>query len=111
MVFVADDLAAWLIFILADAGRRRLTTLVLGSEQERALQSAATAAVQRTVVELQPGNKGRPEQLEMVVSQVFGKPVPGELLVGYGTVLEALQAGVAGQLAVLDDAGWPSTMA
>ena len=31
MVFVADDLGAWLVGLLADAGRRKLTTLVLGS--------------------------------------------------------------------------------
>jgi hypothetical protein len=30
--------------LLADAGRRRLTTLVPGSDQERALRQAATAA-------------------------------------------------------------------
>ena len=34
-MFVADDLGAWLVGMLADSGRKRLTTLVLGSEQER----------------------------------------------------------------------------
>ena len=48
VVFVADDLAAWLIGLLADTGRKKLTTLVLGTEQERALRSAATAAVRLT---------------------------------------------------------------
>ena len=48
MVFVADDLAAWLI----GAARRcplckKLTAIVVGTDQERALRSAATAAVQR----------------------------------------------------------------
>lgn len=42
VVFVADDLAGWLIGLLADAGRKKLTSLVLGSEQERALRSAAS---------------------------------------------------------------------
>jgi tetratricopeptide (TPR) repeat protein len=109
MVFVADDLAGWLIGLLADAGRKKLTGLVLGSEQERALRSAATAAVQRTAAELQPGDAKRAEQLAMVVSQVFGEPVPGEPLAGHATVLEALQAGIAGQLAVLDDASLTDT--
>ncbi len=45
----------------------------------------------------------------MVVSQVFGEPVPGDLLAGRATMLEALQVGVAGQLAVLDDAGLTGT--
>ena len=40
----------------------------------------------------------------MVVSQVFSEPVPGAPLAGHATVLEALQAGIAGRLAVLDDA-------
>lgn len=60
MVFVADDLGAWLAGLLADAGRKKLTTLVLGSEQERALRQAATAAVQLTARELTPaGGRGR----------------------------------------------------
>ncbi len=41
MVFVVDDLAAWLIALLADAGRKKLTTLLLGDAQQRALQQAA----------------------------------------------------------------------
>jgi hypothetical protein len=32
VVFVADDLVAWLIGRLADAGFKKLTTLVLGTE-------------------------------------------------------------------------------
>jgi hypothetical protein len=37
--------------VLADAGREKLTALVLGADQERALRAAATAAVQRTAAE------------------------------------------------------------
>ena len=108
-MFVADDLGAWLIGLLADRGRRRLTTVVLGSDQERALRSAATAAVQLTARELRPGDDEQAAQLSMVVSEVFGEPVPGASLAGDGTVLEALQAGIAGQLAVLDDASLTGT--
>jgi hypothetical protein len=50
MVFAADDRGAWLAGLLADAGRKKLTTLVLGSEQERALRQAATAAIQLTAL-------------------------------------------------------------
>lgn len=62
-VFVADNLAAWLIGVLADVGRKKLTTLVLvlGSEQERAPRSAATAPVQRTGTELRPDDAERVE--------------------------------------------------
>lgn len=104
MVFVADDLGAWLIGLLADAGRKKLTTLVLGSEQERALRQAATAAIQVTAAQLAPPGEERAEQLAMVVSEVFREPVPDAALAGQATLLQALQAGIAANLAVLDDA-------
>ena len=63
MVFVADDLAAWLSFILAEAGRKKLTSLVLGTDQERALRSAATAAVQGSAAELRSDNAEQANQL------------------------------------------------
>jgi NACHT domain len=103
VVFVADALGAWLVGQLADAGRRKLTTLVLGTDQERALRSAAIAAVQRTASELCPGDHEQASQMAMVVSQVFSAPVPGLRLAGEATVLGALQAGITGQLGVLDD--------
>jgi len=103
-VFVADDLGAWLIGLLADAGRKKLTTLVLGSEQERALRQAATAAIQVTAAQLAPPGEERAEQLAMVVSEVFREPVPDAALAGQATLLQALQAGIAANLAVLDDA-------
>jgi hypothetical protein len=109
VVFVADDLAGWLTGLLADAGRKKLTRLVLGTDQERVLRSAATAAVQRTAAELRPGDDEQAGQLAMVLSEVFGEPVPGAQLAGHATVLEALQAGIAGQIAVLDDAGLTGT--
>jgi hypothetical protein len=46
-MFVADDLVAWLIGLLADAGFKKLTTLVRGTDQQRALRQAAAAAVER----------------------------------------------------------------
>ena len=103
MVFVADDLGAWLIGLLADAGRRRLTTLVLGTDQERALRRAATAAVELTAEELRPEGGERAEELARIVGQVFSKPVPDAPVAGQVLLLEALHAGIAGQLAPLDD--------
>jgi hypothetical protein len=70
MVFAADDLGAWLIFILADAGRKKLTALVLGGEQERALRSVATAAAQSSAQELRPDNAEHAEELARVVRGV-----------------------------------------
>lgn len=37
-VFIADDLGAWLVALLADAARKRLTTVVLGTEQKCGLR-------------------------------------------------------------------------
>jgi hypothetical protein len=103
VVFVADDLGAWLVGLLADASRRKLTEMVLGSEQEQALRRAATAAIRLTGDELAPAGDGQAGQLAMVVSEVFCEPVPDAPLAGQATLLEALEAGIAKQPAVLDD--------
>ena len=109
MPFVADDLGAWLVSLSADAGRKKLTTWVLGTEQERALRQAATAAVQLAAEELRPEGGARAEGLAMVVSEVFKTPVSALSLAGDATMLETLQAAIAGQVAVLDDASLTGT--
>ncbi len=63
MVFVADDLGAWLTGLLADTSRKKLTALILGTEQERALRCAATAAVRLTAEELRPGDDEQAEHV------------------------------------------------
>ena len=45
----------------------------------------------------------------MVINEVFRDPVPDAPLAGPVMLLEGLQAGIAGQLAVLDDAGLTGT--
>ena len=45
----------------------------------------------------------------MVVSEVFREPAPDAALAGQATLLEALQAGIAERLAVLDDAAVTGT--
>jgi len=97
VVFVVDDLAAWLVGLLADAGRKKLTTLVLGGAQDRALRQAAIAAVQDTADELSPSDSQRAGQIAMVISEVFRAPVPDAPLAGVATLAEGLQAGIAGQ--------------
>jgi tetratricopeptide (TPR) repeat protein len=109
MSFVADDLAAWLIGVLADAGRKKLLALALGTEQERALRQAATAAVWRVAGEVRPQGGAQAEELAIVVSEIFSDPVPDALTRVQATMLEALRAGIAGQLAVLDDASMTGT--
>jgi tetratricopeptide (TPR) repeat protein len=110
MVFVADDLAAWLIDVLADAGRKKLTTLILGDEQQRALQPAATEAVRLTAAELCPDDAKRAEELAVMIGPLFKTPVPGASLGEQATVLEALQAAIGGQVQVLDDRGLTATV-
>jgi hypothetical protein len=102
-VWLADDFAAWLVAQLADAGRRKLTGLVLGDEFDRALGRAATAAITATARDLRGDDAAEAEFLAAALSEIFAAPVPAAR--GRGTVLEALQAGIAAQLAVLDDPG------
>ncbi len=104
MVFVADALGAWLVEQLADAGRKKLTRkLMLGSEQERALRRAAEAAVWATAEEMSPSGGEQAGQVAMVISAVFRDPMPDTPLGKPEMLLEGLQAGIAGQLSVLDD--------
>jgi len=109
VVFVADDLAMRLIAALADAGRGRLTTLVRGTDQERELRQAAAAAVRLTAQDLRQDSEDQAEELAMVISEVFSQPVPDALPLGQAALLEGLRAGIARQLAVLDDASLTGT--
>jgi tetratricopeptide (TPR) repeat protein len=102
VVFVADDLTAWLVSLLADAGRKKLVAFVLGTEQDRALRRAATVAVERTAQDL-CHDEDQTQQLALVIGQVFDVPASREPSDLHGTLLEELQAGISGQLAVLDD--------
>jgi hypothetical protein len=109
VVFGADALGGWLVGQFADAGRKKLTELVLGGEQERALRAAAKAAVLATAKEMSPSGGEQAGQVAMVINQVFSDPAPDARLTGPVMLLEGLQAGIAGQLAVLDDAGLTGT--
>ena len=103
-MLVVDDLVSWLVGRLADAGYKKLSTRLRGSEQERALRVAAVAAVQDTAAELSPSDAERAGQLAVAISGVFGKPKSPGLRAGQRTLLEALQAGIAERMAMLDDA-------
>jgi len=109
MAFVADDLGAWLVGLLADAGRKKLTVWALGTEQDRALRQAASAAVWLTARDLRPEGGERTEELALVITHVFGGTVP-EALAGSGTtVLENLWTGIGSRFAVLDDVSLTGT--
>jgi hypothetical protein len=100
-MFVVDDLLAWLVGLVADAGRKKLVTLVLGSDQERALRSAVKAAVESTAAQM-ASSAEQADQLATAVGEVF-RGAPKVALAGQATLLEALQAGIADRLAVPDD--------
>ena len=101
MVLGADDLGAWLVGWLADAGSRKLIALVLGSDQERALRKAAAGAVQDTAAEMNLSAE-QARQFAAVIRKAFRELVPDARLAGSVTMLEGLQAGIKRQLAVLD---------
>ena len=76
MVILADDFRAWLVGVIAKAGRKKLTTWILGSDQERALRQAAAAAIRYTAAQLDPPGSEQAEQVAMVISEVFRDPKP-----------------------------------
>jgi hypothetical protein len=100
-MFVVDDLLAWMVGLVADAGRKKLVTLVLGSDQERALRSAVEAAVESTAAQV-ASSAEQADQLATAVGKVF-RGAPKVALAGQATLLEALQAGIADRLAAPDD--------
>ena len=100
-MFVVDDLLGWLVGLVADTGRKKLVTLLWGTDQERALRSAVETAVAATARELAPSAE-QADQLAMAVSEVF-HGAPKVALAGQGTLLEVLQAGIADRVAVLED--------
>jgi len=115
MVFIAEAFGGWLAGQLADAGRRRLGGWLLGSDQQRALQQAATAAIQAISQQLRPNptttdDVDGAEHLARVIDEVFQQPpMPVESLAEHPTLLEGLHAGVAARLAPLGDADLTGT--
>jgi hypothetical protein len=107
--FVVDDLVSWLIERLADAGYRKVSTRLRGSEQERVLRQAVTAAVRATAAEFSPSDEAQADQLATRISGAFSKRALVRLPPNHLTRLEALRAGVARQLSVLENSGTSTT--
>jgi hypothetical protein len=103
MAFIAAGLGTWVIGLVADSARKTVTTWVVGTPQARALQEAATAAIELTAAELHPGDRERAKALAEVLDHVFSARPSRLPLGGRATLLEALQAGLADQLAVVPD--------
>jgi len=99
-----EALGSWLLGQLADAARKRLGVGLLGSEQERALRAAGQAAIMRAARELRPGTSDEDiEHVARVIDEVFQTSVPAARSAEHATLLQALQAGITAQLAVLGD--------
>jgi hypothetical protein len=109
MTFVGDVLASWLIGKIAEESSRRAIAWLRGPDHERALRQAADAAIRLTAAELSPDDHERAEQIEMVIGQVFSEQLSSAPLASSATLLEAIQAGIARQLAVLGDPGITGT--
>ena len=106
MTFVVDDLAAWLVGALADAGVKKLTVLLFGTEQERALRDAATAAAEQSVRDLHLAGDGpQARRMAEAIRKALGKPSLIAPPAGQLTLLESLHASLRARLAALDDAG------
>jgi hypothetical protein len=109
MTFVAEAFGGWLVGQVADATRKGLADRLLGSDQERALQKAATAAIKVTAQQFRPGSAiGEDalgaDHLARVIDHVFRTtPMTAESFAGRATLLQGLQIGVAAHLAVLGD--------
>jgi hypothetical protein len=102
-VFVVDDLTAWLIGAVAEAGFKALSDKLFGTEQERTLKQVARVAVQSTVTELCGGDTEQAERLAANINHLFKARSLGAQVTGQQTLLEALKSGVARQLAGLDN--------
>ena len=64
--------------------------------------------MQATVGEIGPSDEEEAERVAEQINKAFRRREPVPLPPGQPTLLEALQAGIAGQLSVLDDAGQPA---
>jgi hypothetical protein len=93
MVFIAEAFAGWLVGQVAAAGGKRLGGWLLGSDQQQALQQAATTAIHRTaqLAYSQPAtevNQEGVDHLAQVIDQVFQQPpTPAELVADHATLL------------------------
>jgi hypothetical protein len=105
-MFVADDLTAWLVGFLADSGWRWFATAVRGTPQQRALEEAATAAVQRAVAEFLPPESDQAVRLASEINKIFSAraSIGGE---EQDSLLETMRTGIAAQLSALDYSAFP----
>ena len=110
MDFVASELGSWLVEAVASGIRKRSArSVVLGNDQTRALTQAGSTALLSTTEAVFPGDPDKAELLAKVVGEVFTSPAPVASVGGHTTLLESIQAGIAAQLAPLDDASLTGT--
>src|SRR4029453_16394098 len=95
MGFVAEAFGGWLVGQVAAAGWKRLTEVVLGRDQERALREGAAAAIQATAQDLRPAPASMDDvqgadHLARVIDQFFREAPSAESLTGHATLLQTL---------------------
>jgi hypothetical protein len=101
---IAEAFGGWLVEQVADATRAKLRNWLLGSDQERALRSAAANAIAEASRRLCPsGDADEISNLQRILDQVFELRNPGSLSGASPTILQGLQVSIAAQLAVLGD--------
>jgi hypothetical protein len=108
MVFVADDLGAWQVGVLADAGRKKLTTPDSGQRAGARAAVGETAAVQRTAESCGPAMRRRPGSWRWWSGRCSAS-LRLDAAGGAGDDAGGTAGGIAGQLAVLDDASLTGT--
>ncbi len=111
---LGEAFGVWLVDQLTDAGPMPVDTWLLGTDQRRAVQEAAAAAIEATARQLRPTPTTDDTQgvnhLERIIAQVFQMPpTPSESPAERVTLLEELWARVAARLAVLDDVNLTGT--
>jgi hypothetical protein len=104
MLFIAQAFGDWLVGYLAEAARQRLSRWLLGGEQQRAVEDAATAAIDATARQLRPtptttDDPRGADHLARVIDMVFQQtPTPEESLAQQPTLLQG-PAGRGGRAA------------
>jgi tetratricopeptide (TPR) repeat protein len=100
--------ASWLFAAIGEWAVGRALGQIWGkarrSEQLSTLMAAVKAAVDRTAREVRPdASEEAVEHLAAVLNQVVDPRLPAAPLANYPTLLQALEAGIAAQIGVLDD--------
>jgi meso-butanediol dehydrogenase / (S,S)-butanediol dehydrogenase / diacetyl reductase len=97
MTLVVDDLAGWVVGVIADTAFKQVKTRLLGSDEGRALKQAAAAAVRRTVMDFCPTEGQRAGELAAMVNRAFVN-VHGFVNCAQASARAMIAAGIPGKI-------------